>query len=99
MARNVLSDSLLGRLNDLLDWIKANKQRALSNPHLHARRVYSLDVGCSAPIAVELEFESYAERDNFWAAWFADPEPVAGAGDFWELIDRYWTSETWKLEE
>ena len=65
---------------------------------MHAFRVYSLDLGSSAPVAMELEFESYGEREKFWADFGADPETPAGFEQYWALVDRQMISETWDLE-
>ena len=51
------------------------------NPHVHAIRVYSSEVGCSAGVAMDLEFESYKERERFWADFAADPEYATLMGD------------------
>ena len=85
----------LGRSNDL---VKLLTKGPSSNPHLHAFRVYSLDLGSSAPVAMELEFESYGEREKFWADWWADPGASAGLEEYWGLVDRRMIAETWDLE-
>lgn len=89
----------VGRQDDLLDRFKAMKQRVSSNPHLHARRIYSARTGNSAQVAVELEFENHAELGKFWAKYNADPEPRVEGETVTELHDRYWTNEIWDLVE
>ena len=82
--------------DDLVELIKAEGQR-FSSPHLHAVRIYSGDIGCSAPISQEFEFESYEERGQFWRDW----ENARGAdfGKEWApLVSQTFSRETWNLE-
>lgn len=87
----------LGRHNDLVKLFA--DAPPFSNPHVHAIRVYLLDLGSSAPLVMELEFESYGEREQFWADFGADPGTPAGFEKYWGLVDHRMVSETWKLEE
>ena len=85
-----------GRRGELVDLILAERQRF---PGPHAVRLYSHNVGSSAPVALELEFESYGEREKHWAAWQADPGTAAFLEKLNETTHRYWTNEIWNLEE
>ena len=69
-----------------------------SDPHVHASRVYSLEVGCSAGVAIEIEFESNGEREKFWTDFRADPEFASLMGKYRALIGHPLTNEIWNLE-
>ena len=84
---------------DLEELFKATMPKSLSNPHLHAFRLYRRQEGSSAPVSVELEFESHEELGKFWADANADPESAAFRDKFNELVNRIWTSELWDLVE
>ena len=84
-----------GCRDDLVELIKAEGQRSPS-PHVHAVRIYSLDVGCSAPIAQEFEFESCEERE-FWRVW-EDARGTEFGKEWIQLVFRSITRETRNLQ-
>ena len=86
----------LGCMGKLVRLTRAEMQRF---PAPHAGRLYGIDLGCSAPVAMELEFENYDEREKFWAAWFADPGSGAYIEKAKELVGRMWAAEMWALKE
>ena len=87
-----------GRYSEFQELLKEEIQR-VSSPHLHAVHLYADDIGCSAPFAQDLEFDSLAQRDKFWEGYFADPEGRAFRKKYFGLIDRYNTSEIWNIVE
>ena len=84
---------------DLEELFKATMPKSLSNPHLHAFRLYRRQEGSSAPVSVELEFENNGELAKFWADMLADPESAAIGKKYEDLIYRDMTSEIWELVE
>ena len=87
-----------GHMGEMLDLIQAEIQR-FSSPRVQASRLYSNPTGNSAPVAMELEFESHAEAEKFWTDWVADPGSAAWLEKHDEIAARYWTVEEWALAE
>ena len=85
-----------GRWGDLAALMKAEIQRY---PGPHAHRLYSRDIGSGGSMCEEFEFESYGEREKFWADWHADSGTPAFNEEYYELVVRTHTNELWTLEE
>ena len=59
-----------GLWDELLELLKTERQQS-PIPAPHAACIYSLNLGSTAPIVMEFEFESYAKREKHWSDWGA----------------------------
>jgi hypothetical protein len=50
-------------------------------------------------LAIEWEFESLEEHEEYWADWSARPETPAFAEKLYELTERGGAAEIWDLRE
>lgn len=65
----------------------------------HASRISRPIVGPYNVVYHEMEFESIAERQAFWAAFFARPEMPEWMDRWKELVETGGGTELWTLEE
>ena len=77
--------------------LMAAEMQRFSSPHVRSMRLYSDDVGCSAPLAQDLEFDDYGERDRFWIAWSTDEGTAAFRTKYLEMVIRPFESEVWEV--
>ena len=60
-------------------------------------RVLTSGFGTGYVLAVEYEFESLAESDEFWTEWFARPESPAFMAKWHELFVHGGANESWNV--
>jgi hypothetical protein len=63
----------------------------------HAVRVYTSSIGRDNVHALEFEFESFEERERFWADWSATPEADEWIDEHSKLVEHGITNEIWTL--
>ena len=85
-----------GHWDDLVALVKAEMKRS---PGPHIQHLYSRYKRSNASFATVREFESDAERKEYWADWYTDPGTAAFREKYAELADRHYTSEIWELIE
>jgi hypothetical protein len=87
-----------GRELELVELIKAERARF---PSPHDTRLYFWPRGHPmSQVVYEVEFESYAESESFWAEWNADPETATFYEKLYELLtESGFSDETWTLAE
>ena len=85
-----------GQMDEIMALVRAETERIGMPPITRAYRPY---IGPFDLLAVEWEFESLAQCDEFWTEWFAAPEADAFMSKFNELIAGGGTNEIWQLEE
>lgn len=61
-------------------------------------RIYTDNIGRFWMLAIEVEFESLADLEGYWAKWFEDPEAVAFLEKFNKTLKSGGT-EVWNLVE
>lgn len=82
---------------ELVKVLKAGGQRF---PPPHDFRLYSRVIGTSPTIALEIEFESLAEREKHWSDWGATPGATAEFRNEWTpLASQPYTNEIWDMIE
>jgi hypothetical protein len=81
-----------------VEWLsneaKAEKARGGFLGHV---RIYVTSIGQFDQVAFEIEFESLAEYETFWATWGARPTTPALMEKWYELIVSGGTNEVWDL--
>ena len=73
--------------------LRENKRRGWHR----AVRFYASKIGRFETLAMESEFESLAEYEQFWNAYWATPEAAAFAKKWHELEETGSTDELWEL--
>jgi hypothetical protein len=63
----------------------------------HACRLYVPEIGPFSTVVLEVEFESLAEYEEFWAEYFASAEGVAFNEKWGEVTESAGTNEVWEL--
>ena len=59
----------------------------------HTSRIYVPIIGMGNVVYQELEFEDFAEREAFWAAFFARPEIPGWTEEWTELSESGFSNE------
>jgi hypothetical protein len=72
-------------------------QTMLETPH--GVGIYTPNIGPFNTLVYDIEFESLAEHEEFWAKWWALPETPAFMERWNELTDVGGYSEIWTLVE
>ena len=84
------------RMQETVDWLRA---RWKEFNHPHAIRVYTPNIASFDILTFEIEFESLAGYEKFWADFSARPETAEFMSKWYELTEGGGTNEIWTLEE
>ena len=84
----------LGRMEEAVALHLAIKEKA---GHPLPFRIYWSDIGRFSVMAVEMEYESLAEYETFWAEWAARPDWGADVAKLFDLLEPGSTQEIWNL--
>jgi hypothetical protein len=62
-------------------------------------RIYTSNIGSFNKLVMEVEFDSFAQLEEFWAAWWANSAFDEFRDRWFQLVDVDGHSEIWNLVE
>ena len=83
------------RMQETVDLLRAQRKES---SHPHATRIYTSNIAPFDILAFEIEFESLAGYEKFWADFSARPETAEFMSKWYELTEGGGANEIWTLE-
>jgi hypothetical protein len=83
-----------GHMDEALEMIKGEIAKGGA-----PSRVYQSYISPGNVIIQDLEFESLAELQAFWAEWFSKPETAEFVQKWDQLVESTVTNEVWQIVE
>ena len=87
-----------GRMQEAATLLKALAEK-LQSTNPRAYRIYVPEFAPFDVLCIEVDFDSLAEYQQYWAEYFAQPETTAFLERWYELTDTGGTNELWELVE